>query len=209
VTGVGYGHSIFIDCTTSAENQDAEACAQRLYQTLLAALQLDTTLPADAPCFPAGKVANVTTDAASVMQAMVREMRQYKLCTGITWNSCSCHVSNLFLLDEVEMSSQVKFCVTSSRAIVEAFGVGNVHKLLTKYEYLQEFFSMNKYLPGFQSTNLHSIASAFVDHHIFGCISTCLGTAQNISQFTKSYPQQVFDPYHECFTFRYTKDERV
>lgn len=133
ITGGGYSHSFFMDCITAAESQDAVTSAQHISQCLLQCLGLDTSLPRDHPSIPAGKVANLTTDTANVMPATARELRKYKLFTGLTWTPCSCHVLNLFLLNQVEKCSQVKSCIASGRVIVDVFSTGGVHKIFARY----------------------------------------------------------------------------
>jgi hypothetical protein len=70
----------------SAVNQ-----AHSLHATLLSALGLDATLPADDTSIPQGKVAAIASDRTNVMPATAKELAQYPLFT-----TCSgCHVRRL------------------------------------------------------------------------------------------------------------------
>jgi hypothetical protein len=84
----------------SAVNQ-----AQALYATLLSALGLDATLPADDPSIPLGKVAAMTSDTTNVMLATAKELALYPLYHNMFWVPCAAHELGLFLKDQMKIQN--------------------------------------------------------------------------------------------------------
>jgi hypothetical protein len=89
--------------------------AQALHATLLSALGLDATLPADDSSIPLGKVAATTSDTTNVMPATAKELALYPLCHDTFWVPCAVHELGLFLKDEMKIHNVQAFLGKAGR----------------------------------------------------------------------------------------------
>jgi hypothetical protein len=109
----------------SAVNQ-----AHSLHATLLSALGLNATLPADDTSIPHGKVAAMTSDTANVMPATAKELAQYPLCHNMFWVPCAAHELGLFLKDQMKIQNIKAFLGKAGR-IASIFKSGAANKLIS------------------------------------------------------------------------------
>jgi hypothetical protein len=71
---------------------------------------------------PLSKVCNLTTDTASTVQSAAKLLQQnYRLIKGMLWTLCSCHVLNLYLLNQNKSVCGVREVVKSGRQVVHLF----------------------------------------------------------------------------------------
>jgi hypothetical protein len=93
---------------------------------------LDENLPHDSIMIPRARVAVMTSDTTNVMPATARELLSYPMCEGMIWVPCISHVLNLFLVDQLTISS-FKLLLQHSKQIVSVFRAGAFHKLFIQF----------------------------------------------------------------------------
>jgi hypothetical protein len=130
----GPGHRLFIGCSESrCGAETAIVLAGEIHKMLCDALGLPESTPADDPCLPVGKVANMTTDTASVMSKTAEILgKEYRLFQNMAWTPCSCHVLNLFLVDQEKTFRPIKALIATGKLIVALFRNSAPRKLFQR-----------------------------------------------------------------------------
>jgi hypothetical protein len=116
------------EITRGSESAVNQAHAQ--HATLLSALGLDATLPADDSSIPFGKVAALTSDTTNVMPATAKELSLYPLCHIMFWAPCAAHELGLFLKDKMKIQNIKAFLGKAGR-IASIFKSGAANKLIS------------------------------------------------------------------------------
>jgi hypothetical protein len=110
--------------------ETAEVVAANINQLVLEGLGLSRT---SADSIPVSKVANMTTDTASVMSKAASILaQQYPLFKNMKWTPCSCHVLNLFLVEQEKQFPSVKTVLLKGKLLVTIFRNSGPRKLFQK-----------------------------------------------------------------------------
>jgi hypothetical protein len=111
--------------------ESAEVLAAEVHKMCLEALGIASATPRNDPSIPLGKICNLTTDTASVMSRTAAILSQdYKLFRGMQWTPCSCHVLNLYLVDQSTNFRSIKALISRGSLIVTLFRNSAPRKLL-------------------------------------------------------------------------------
>jgi hypothetical protein len=113
----GPGSTLFAGCCEAKDGKEtAQVLADDIHNAMLDALGFDSHLAADDDCLQVGKIANMTTDTASVMSSTARILSSSdRLLQGMTWMPCMCHVLNLFVVDQ-ENTFQAKLSLHKAKS---------------------------------------------------------------------------------------------
>jgi hypothetical protein len=109
----------------SAVNQ-----AHALHATLLSALGLHATLPADDSSISFGKFAAMTSDTANVIPATVKELALYPLCHNMFCVPCAAHELGLFLRGQMKVQNK-KALLGQAGHTASIFKSGAANKLIS------------------------------------------------------------------------------
>jgi hypothetical protein len=122
-TAGGPGHRFFVGCSETKEgSESAEVLAADIHRVVLDGMGLSPNLAADDSSIPEGKVANLTTDTASVMSKAADILsKNYRLFKNMAWTPCSCHVLNLFLVDQEKHFRSVRALLARGKLIISVF----------------------------------------------------------------------------------------
>jgi hypothetical protein len=115
--------------------ETAQVLADEIHKVMLDAHGFHSYLAADDESLPVGKIANMTTDTASVMSSTARILsNNYRLFQGMTWTPCMCHVLNLFLVDQEKTFQAIKILIAQGKVIITVFRNSAPRKLFQRYE---------------------------------------------------------------------------
>jgi hypothetical protein len=105
--------------------------AKEIHHSICDALGLPDTAAADDKQLAIGIVANMTTDTATVMPKTAKILSEnYRMFRGLSWTPCSCHVLNLFLVDQERALKSIKAVIATGKLIVAIFRNSAPRKLL-------------------------------------------------------------------------------
>lgn len=130
----GPGQRLFIGCFEGSPTVESAAfLAKEIHKAVCSALGLNESTDADDVSLPLGKVANMTTDTASVMSATAKLLSErYRLFKDMAWTPCSCHVLNLFLTDQEKAFKTIRAVIATGKLIVALFRNSAPRKLFQR-----------------------------------------------------------------------------
>jgi hypothetical protein len=112
--------------------------AKEIHHSICDALGLSDTAAADDKQLAIGIVANMTTDTAAVSPSAVMPKtakilsEKYRMFRGLSWTPCSCHVLNLFLVDQERAFKSIKAVIATGKLIVAIFRNSAPRKLFQR-----------------------------------------------------------------------------
>jgi hypothetical protein len=130
----GPGQRLFVGCCEpAAGSETAEVMALEIHHSICDALGLPHTTTADDKQLPIGAVANMTTDTAAVMPKTAKILSEkYRIFRGMAWTPCSCHVLNLFLVDQEKFFKTIKAVIATGKLIIALFRNSAPRKLFQR-----------------------------------------------------------------------------
>jgi hypothetical protein len=117
--------------------------AAEIHSVVLASLGLSPSLPPDDASIPEYKVCNMTTDTAAVMsKAAAILSKDYRLFKGMAWTPCSCHVLNLFLVDQEKQFRTIKALLARGKLVISIFRNSAPRRLFQRCAFLSLMATM-------------------------------------------------------------------
>jgi hypothetical protein len=103
-------------------SESAEVQAREIHKIVCKALGFPPDTDPSDEALPEGKVSNLTTDTAAVMIKTASVLSDgYRLFKGLRWTACSCHVFNLYLVDQEKNFRLIKAVISRGHMIVTLF----------------------------------------------------------------------------------------
>jgi hypothetical protein len=130
----GPGQRVFVGCCEGTHGSEtAVVLAAEIHKVLCNALGFADGLASGDDSLPLGKVANMTTDTASVMSKTADILsKEYRLFKGMAWTPCSCHVLNLFLVDQGKAFLSIKAIIATGKLMITLFRNSAPRKLFQR-----------------------------------------------------------------------------
>lgn len=122
------GTCFYLNSYENLGSDTAVASADAMHQCMLGSLGLPTDLSGQDSAYPVAKVSVFTSDTTNLMPATNRELCKFPMFEGCAWVACFPHVGNLFLLDQLKITS-IANLLSHAKQVALTFRVGTFRKL--------------------------------------------------------------------------------